>query len=235
MDFTEEQWGNIINRIVEVNSAALMMGAEDIKYPHLKKEQQAFDMALHRYDQSYKPHIIAARVGKRVAIALIAALLAAAMTIMTVSAAREWFIDLIGGIWPGEHVTAGMLPEDELPKFAVYSPAYMPDGYELAERDVNDLHRLAHQTYYRGGDEKLEIKISHYQRGNLKYDHSGDEVGYVYINGDKSTYSRKGERQMLGWSDGLNFYRVTCYDPDVSKDDLIKIAESLAPEPVGEQ
>lgn len=235
MEFTDEQWEQFMHLVIKTDAAALMMDMEDAKYRHPKREQQMFDIALHKYDAKYKPHIMAARVGKRIAIALIAALLAAAMTIMTVSAAREWFINLVGSIWPGEHVTAGMIPDEGLPDFAIYSPTYLPEGYALAERDVNDKHRLAHQTYYRGGNPDFKIKLSHYQRGNLKYDHSGDEVGTVDVNGDEATYSRKGERQMMGWSDGVNFYRLTCYSSDVSKDEMIKIAESLAPEPVKEQ
>lgn len=170
------------------------------------------------------------KVSKRIAIAFVAALVAAAMTIMTVSAAREWFISLINSIIPGERAVTMIDPSDDIPDFVVYAPSYLPVGYTLVDRDVNEAHRLAHQTYYRDGNPDLEIMLSHYQRGSLKYDHSGDEIGVVYVNGDESTYSRKGDRQMMGWTDGVNFYRLTCFDPDVSKNEMIKIAESIAPE-----
>lgn len=230
MEFTDEQWQQFMRLVVKTDSVALMMDMEDAKYRHPKREQQMFDIALHKYDTKYKPHIMAARVGKRVAIALIAAILAAAMTIMTVSAAREWFISIIREVFPGSNAHVEAIPNSNAGEFIAYAPTYIPEGYELMEHTISDKHKLAVSRWTNLNDPSHTISIKQYSSDSLKYDHSGEEVGYVDVAGNEATYSRKGNRQMISWSDGVGLFLVTIKDDGIDKSEAIKICESLVPE-----
>lgn len=170
------------------------------------------------------------KVGKRIAIAFVAALLAAAMTIMTVSAAREWFISIIRGVWPDSNAKVQIMQNEKTAEFVVYSPTYIPDGYKEMEHMVSDKHKLTRFSYTNLNDPSCTMTIQQFSRSNLKYDHSGEEMGYVDISGNKATYSKKGDRQIISWSDGVGLFLVVIVDPNVDKEEAVKVCESIVPE-----
>ena len=75
------------------------------------------------------------RYAKRAAVFFLALLIAAGTTIMTVSAAREWFFKVISQMFP-THTELQYGPTEESQEdepFVAYAPSYIPEGYELKD------------------------------------------------------------------------------------------------------
>ena len=167
---------------------------------------------------------------KRVAVFFLALLIAAGTTIMTVSAAREWFFKVISQVFP-THTQIDFTPaeslQEEIP-FVAHAPEYIPDGYTMDGepfiREPNRLVRIA----YRNEDGGL-IRFNQMFKGGTKVDPEDAYPETLQLNGHDALYIQKGETQMLyGYLDNALFF-LYVRDPDLTKDDVLAIAQSIAP------
>lgn len=234
MEFTDEQWKQFMRLVVKTDSVVLMMDMENAKYRHPKREQQMFDIALHKYDTKYKPHIMAARLGKRIAIAFIAALLAALIAAMTVTAVREAIIKYYDGLYfsisdiqepidssidKNEIFNKNMTVKD------VYVPyelphGYMPTLYGPSNREPGE----AFEIEYRSQTKRMIFK----QR-----DGSVDETTLgtpIIVDGQTYYYADdvpdpEYPCELMWQADGIIF----SIGGDLSADTMIDMAKSVAP------
>lgn len=170
------------------------------------------------------------RYSKRVALFFLALLIAAGTTIMTVSAAREWFFKVVSQIFP-THTEIRYAPEEseqsELP-FVVYAPMYLPDGYVADEEpQIREASRLVRTRY--ANEAGGSIVVSQKFQGALKIDTEDAKTGTVEVNGQEALYVEKGDTRMLLWNIDNAYFLIHASDDNLNKANLLAIAESIAP------
>lgn len=170
------------------------------------------------------------RYAKRAAVLFLALLIAAGTTIMTVSAAREWFFKVISQVFP-THTQIDFAPAESLQEdapFVAYAPGYVPDGYAMdGEPYIREPTRLVRIAYRNenGG----VIRFNQMFEGGMKVDTEDAYTETIQMNGHDALYIQKEDTQMLyGAIDNALFF-LYVRDPALTKDDVLAIAHSIAP------
>ena len=230
MEQINQSWESLFRKIVKVNSMSLLEETPEVQidYSNSRKEQQFFEKTLHKYDTTY--HVTTHHTGRRIAVALLAALIAATVTVMSVSAAREWFFKVISQMFP-THTELQYGPTEESQEdepFVAYAPSYIPEGYELKDGPrVREQARLV-QIGYKGSGSRT-IRYTQSFNGGSSIDTEGSHTETVELNGRDALYIQKEDTKMLyGQIDNAMFW-LYVRDPDLAKDDVLKIADSIAP------
>ena len=230
MEQINQSWESLFRKIVKVNSMSLLEETPEVQidYSNSRKEQQFFEKTLHKYDTTY--HVTTHHTGRRIAVALLAALIAATVTVMSVSAAREWFFKVISQMFP-THTELQYGPTEESQEdepFVAYAPSYIPEGYELKDGPrVREQTRLV-QIGYKGSGSRT-IRYTQSFNGGSSIDTEGSHTETVELNGRDALYIQKEDTKMLyGQIDNAMFW-LYVRDPDLAKDDVLKIADSIAP------
>ena len=230
MEQINQSWESLFRKIVKVNSMSLLEETLEVQidYSNSRKEQQFFEKTLHKYDTTY--HVTTHHTGRRIAVALLAALIAATVTVMSVSAAREWFFKVISQMFP-THTELQYGPTEESQEdepFVAYAPSYIPEGYELKDGPrVREQARLV-QIGYKGSGSRT-IRYTQSFNGGSSIDTEGSHTETVELNGRDALYIQKEDTKMLyGQIDNAMFW-LYVRDPDLAKDDVLKIADSIAP------
>ena len=230
MEQINQSWESLFRKIVKVNSMSLLEETPEVQidYSNSRKEQQFFEKTLHKYDTTY--HVTTHHTGRRIAVALLAALIAATVTVMSVSAAREWFFKVISQMFP-THTELQYGPTEESQEdepFVAYAPSYIPEGYELKDGPrVREQARLV-QIGYKGSGSRT-IRYTQSFDGGSSIDTEGSHTETVELNGRDALYIQKEDTKMLyGQIDNAMFW-LYVRDPDLAKDDVLKIADSIAP------
>lgn len=230
MEQINQSWESLFRKIVKVNSMSLLEETPEVQidYSNSRKEQQFFEKTLHKYDTTY--HVTTHHTGRRIAVALLAALIAATVTVMSVSAAREWFFKVISQMFP-THTELQYGPTEESQEdepFVAYAPSYIPEGYELKDGPrVREQTRLV-QIGYKGSGSRT-IRYTQSFDGGSSIDTEGSHTETVELNGRDALYIQKEDTKMLyGQIDNAMFW-LYVRDPDLAKDDVLKIADSIAP------
>lgn len=172
----------------------------------------------------------ATHTGRRIAIAILAALIAATVTVMSVSAAREWFFKVISQVFP-THTQIDFAPAESLQEdapFVAYAPGYVPDGYTMdGEPYIREPNRLV-RIVYRNGNGGL-IRFNQMFEGGMKVDTEDAYTETIQMNGHDALYIQKEDTQMLyGAIDNALFF-LYVRDPALTKNDVWEIAQSIAP------
>lgn len=230
MEQINQSWESLFRKIVKVNSMSLLEETPEVQidYSNSRKEQQFFEKTLHKYDTTY--HVTTHHTGRRIAVALLAALIAATVTVMSVSAAREWFFKVISQMFP-THTELQYGPTEESQEdepFVAYAPSYIPEGYELKDGPrVREQARLV-QIGYKGSGSRT-IRYTQSFNGGSSIDTEGSHTETVELNGRDALYIQKEDTKMLyGQIDNAMFW-LYVRDPDLAKDDVLKIADSISP------
>ena len=230
MEQINQSWESLFRKIVKVNSMSLLEETPEVQidYSNSRKEQQFFEKTLHKYDTTY--HVTTHHTGRRIAVALLAALIAATVTVMSVSAAREWFFKVISQMFP-THTELQYGPTEESQEdepFVAYAPSYIPEGYELKDGPrVREQARLV-QIGYKGSGSRT-IRYTQSFDGGSSIDTEGSHTETVELNGRDALYIQKEDTKMLyGQIDNAMFW-LYVRDPDLAKDDVLKIADSISP------
>ena len=169
------------------------------------------------------------RYAKRAAVYFLALLIVAGTTIMTVSAAREWFIRVISQVF-STHTQLDYAPENSTQQgldFVAYAPSLLPDGYILEKSQINERVRIVQLRYQNasGGG----IVFFQTFKGAMHIDTEDAETDTVEVNGRDALYVRKENRQTLSWSDNNAYFLLQVDDPSVGEEELIAMGKSIAP------
>lgn len=201
---------------------------EELSQVHIPAEyDRRIEQLIDDYSHQSKK---ATHTGRRIAIAILAALIAATVTVMSVSASREWFFKVISQVFP-THTQIDFAPAESLQEdapFVAYAPGYVPDGYTMdGEPYIREPNRLV-RIVYRNGNGGL-IRFNQMFEGGMKVDTEEAYTETVQINGRDALYVQKGVTQMLyGYIDNTLFF-LYARDPELTKDEVLAIAQSIAP------
>lgn len=167
------------------------------------------------------------RYSKRAAMFFLALLITAFTAVMSVQAAREWFIWIFTGMF-NTHTEVLIDRSDSARNqpFLGYLPEVVPEGYIQESYTVNEKHKLS-ILEYKKEDGSGEILIRQYSGGRLKVDTERAWKETVRVWGGEALYAKKNERQILLWTDSLYQFYIVVLDENLTKSDLIEIADSM--------
>lgn len=172
---------------------------------------------------------------RRAAVFFLALLIAAGTTIMTVSATREWFFKVISEIFP-THTQIDYEPANSEQMelvFVPYAPTFLPDGYTVFDgpKIFSDTRRVT--VRYENGNGGY-ISFSQTFSGGLNIDTEDAETELLQVSGYDAFYIRKGDWKSLNWDAGNARFLLSVDDSSLDKDDIVAIAESIAPVTINE-
>lgn len=169
-------------------------------------------------------------IGRRVAIAFIAALIAASLTLVASAAAREWFFKVISEIFP-THTQIDYEPANSEQMelvFVPYAPTFLPDGYTAFDgpKIFSETRRVTVRYENENGG---YISFSQTFSGGLNIDTEDAETELLQVSGHDAFYIRKGDWKSLNWEAENARFLLSVDDSSLDKDDIVAIAESIAP------
>ncbi len=164
---------------------------------------------------------------EKVAVFIIAIYTAAFVSAMSVEAIREavWSVvaDFLGISYSIKYEGTDNDPTRIIEEKR--EPTYLPTGYE---KDVVEDTPFTYYIVYRVGDEKVLIYDQSSVKGMELLDGENNTSSYIEINGNKCFMIEYDDgRTTLAWSDSECYYTLTGYDPNLTTDEIIKIAESI--------
>lgn len=101
---------------------------------------------------------------------------------------------------------------------------YLPDGYELINyNNDGDLIEVCYNNNITNVNIRVYLNDCTFNADNENTSLSEE----VYINGNKGQYQKKELTSTLLWYDNKNSYWISTNDSGISKDEIIKIAQSI--------
>ena len=144
-----------------------------------------------------------------------------AVSVVSVDAFRLRFLEWLFNIHES-HISLDISNDNNAYSNMVHAD-YLPNEYELTSYNNSDGEiELAYikNAYYI----KVRIYLDNYTFNSDVEDTSIEEV---YINGSKGQYQKKELISTLLWYDNENSYWISTNDPGISKDEIVKIAQSI--------
>ncbi len=187
---------------------------------------EEFRERMHRLlsRQKYGFYVLFGTAGRRIASFLVAALVAASVTTISVEALREPVFRFFAEVY--EKFTQVIFADDtpDTPTEVVFNlkkPTYVPSDYEMIMENCTD---ISYYSLYTNENGKQFIFEQFLTGANIGIDTENVQLTELLINGRYGiTYHQKGTSFLL-FSDGTYSYRIggTCH-----LEELIKIAESI--------
>lgn len=175
--------------------------------------------------QKYGFFVLFGTAGRRVASILMAVLVAAAVTTVSVEALRKPVMEFFTQVF--ERFTQIFFvddtPDTRMVEMELYLPTHVPEGYELEQEEVLPyIHRTTYTHSY--SNDKIRYKQRWKKRSEVIADTEDTQYSQVRI-GDYEgiTYSNK-DMLTLIYSDNLYTYTLSA---PLSLDELIEIAKSI--------
>ena len=157
------------------------------------------------------------RFTKRATVAIIVAAILFAMAVATLAATlgKEFIIKHFNGF-----AEVSVSESDEVKGLTDFSIAYIPQGFELSEKEQIDIE--IKQSYVNGSQWfdvfKRTIDLE------LNYDEESESIKKVTLNGVTYIIGPSDGSNDIMWNDGNYIYEI---NGTLSVDELIKIAESI--------
>ena len=178
--------------------------------------------------KNYNPVVLNfTTVAKRVAMILLAMLIASSVTVLSVEALRTRFFNWLFSVFPTHTRVEFTDVSDFLEIYGLetmqsYTPAYIPDGFELVDTiETNSRYKL----YYENDWEQcivFEVALVAEQE-HLNINTENFELIEISINGIPGYYAYDGSSHLLFWSNDYHFFKLLC---DTTKSDVVEIANS---------
>lgn len=165
-------------------------------------------------------------VGKRVAVIILAVLLALSGTVFSVKAWREPVVNFFIEVYETFSRILFSSEDDESLKEieTYYAPRYIPEGFELKEEDKNDLYYM---LIYTDSKNNMIMYTQHiFSKSAATIDTEIVDVEKATVNGLSAAYlSNKGYNKLV-LNDSVYVYSITV-PTSISRDEIFKIGESL--------
>ncbi len=144
-----------------------------------------------------------------------------AVSVISVDALRsrflEWLVNIHGSHSSLKINTSNSAYDD------IMHTDYMADGYELI--NYNNDHNVIEICYSNNVNNiKIRVYLHDYTFNIDNEDTSSEEV---YINENKGQYQKKKSISTIFWYDDKNSYWISTNDSSISKDEIVKIAQSV--------
>lgn len=115
--------------------------------------------------------------------------------------------------------------DEEFGEFVPYSITYVPEGFTLEEDRISEISH--NQTYFNEEGLAIGLDQTRIDRASFSIDTEDDEPVQIMLNGDQPAwYLDNGTLQVIYWDDGTYSFHVAT---NLSKEESIKVAESVAP------
>lgn len=197
---------------------------EDDAIPHTfsRRHQRRMKKVLR---QAYLPPTPKRPVflGRRYAVVLVAALLAAFGAVMSVEAWRQAFFSFFQKKYPTySDVSYEQIKDISLPETLIkYAPTYIPEGYVLTESDTSP---ASNYLYYENDqDESIFFLQMRLDTATFAIDTEREDFVEIDIGGQMARFlPNEGEYTLL-WENSYYSFILTV---NIDKDELIKIAKS---------
>lgn len=197
---------------------------EDDAIPHTfsRRHQRRMKKVLR---QAYLPPTPKRPVflGRRYAVVLVAALLAAFGAVMSVEAWRQAFFSFFQKKYPTySDVSYEQIKDISLPETLIkYAPTYIPEGYVLTESDTSP---ASNYLYYENDqDESIFFLQMRLDTATFAIDTEREDFVEIDLGGQTARFlPNEGEYTLL-WE---NSYYAFILTVNTDKDELIKIAKS---------
>lgn len=197
---------------------------KDSELQYSEEFEEKMQRLIRRHKKPYYRLINTA--AKRVACIVAALLIAAAGTVLSVDALREGVKNFIVEVY--EKFSRVTFQEDSDAPDTIeeyYAPCFLPEGYELSEIDK--------ETWIYSIEYKNENNntIFYQQQCIGNEGEKIDTEDTVTEELDKGLYiwKSKVKTKTFTWSDGKYYYMISAHE-SISKDDIIKMADSLTAE-----
>lgn len=197
---------------------------EDDAIPHTfsRRHQRRMKKVLR---QAYLPPTPKRPVflGRRYAVVLVAALLAAFGAVMSVEAWRQAFFSFFQKKYPTySDVSYEQIKDISLPETLIkYAPTYIPEGYVLTESDTSP---ASNYLYYENDqDESIFFLQARLDTATFAIDTEREDFVEIDLGGQTARFLPNGGEYMLLWE---NTQYAFILRVNIDKDELIKIAKS---------
>lgn len=162
-------------------------------------------------------------LGRRTAVVLVAALLAAFGAVMSVAAWRQAFFSFFQKKYPTySDVSYEQIRDITLPETLIkYAPTYIPEGYVLTESDTSP---ASNYLYYENDqDESIFFLQMRLDTATFAIDTEREDFVEIDLGGQMARFlPNEGEYTIL-WENSYYSFILTV---NIDKDELIKIAKS---------
>ena len=105
----------------------------------------------------------------------------------------------------------------------IYTPSYLPSGYELESQKVYDTSAGATWT---NGEDSIFLYQRPLKNGHIAIDSEGAEQGYIYIEEQALLYVRKNGIYVFTWENGAYAFQLRCSDK-LPFDEIEKIISGI--------
>lgn len=200
---------------------------EDIHIEFSKEFDKQMEKLIRRAKQREQYHVPVTTWGRMAA--MVAVVIIGLMTAtLSVEANREKLYDFIKKVYETYTETSYSSDEDKAGKFVPLYPEYIPEGYELAIEEVDDIFVTLNYEYEdENSVESIVIRQDQVINGMVvAEDNEYVKIEPCNVRGEKGQvcYKKDGVIRVL-WKTSNTLYMVS--GTDMSKEELLKICESL--------
>lgn len=166
-------------------------------------------------------------VSKRVACVLVAVIIL--FTMMSMTAIGKSFIRFIVDVFDDHsQVTFEEGSDFTSERFVPYAPEYVPDGYEITYKD-SALNMYNDIEYTNGNGAVLNYE-QFPAIGHTLANTENSAIEKIYINEYEAMYWESTERRYVLFADETYGYTIIGVYNEISREEIIKVAESIKPE-----
>ncbi len=168
------------------------------------------------------------KYGRRVAAALLIACSISFAAVMSVKAVRTTLWNMIVEFFD-EYLSVSFITETQPPQSIEETKGLFYDVEEWDKQVIIDTKSLHSEAWTKNGVKMLTYSQELLGNGKSLYDNENTDVENIEIRGmpailmfraDSQTYS-------LSWSDGVYRYSLAAHSPEITKEELILIAETI--------
>lgn len=147
-----------------------------------------------------------------------------AVSVVSVDAFRLRFLEWLFNIH--ESHSSLKINKSNSEYYDIIHADYMADGYELINyNNYGDLIEICYSNNI--NNIKIRIYLNNFYDFTFNTDNENTSIEEVYINENKGQYQKKELTSTLLWYDNKNSYWISTNDFNISKDEIIKIAQSI--------
>mgnify|MGYP003451859420 CR=1 FL=1 len=177
------------------------------------------------------------RYGKRAAMFILVAMAVMFTTVMSVSALRAQFFNMISDGYQKYSAIYFNPAESQISSsesgqlFERYMINYIPEGYKLTKSFSNVNLKINDMEFENSDKNRIEFHQENILTANFNVNTEGVKLQEIEVNGYKAYYyENKGMHTIVWHNDQYAFLLSADVTPTLNKNEMVKIAESIAPQ-----
>ena len=215
----------LVYRNKEIKNLPDSKALEDITFSQKFEEKMQELIAKEK-----KPYYVIINTALKRVACVIVALFVSLSVMLSVDAIREPFLKYI--VETFEKYSAVYFKDNSqiTPEtFVSYAPEYIPEGYKEVKRDGSAEFMYNFITYFDENGNNIEFQQD-LAIHSIKINTEDVKIEKIYINDIEAIYCENLGIRFILFADNNYSYLISCKEDMVSKNELIKISESIKPE-----